>query len=411
MRRDLSYAGLFEALEKCHWDPEKFADWLGIDIDLIRFTLSIPDRRVQSAIAGIDKLLSDARVTSREVLRVTGKLISMSQILGPVAQLRTRALYNTVLSRSSWDGFVSLGPSQVSELIFWKENLKELNVFDLAWAPSAKIAVFSDASASACGAHATIDGYTHVAHKEWSELEKQESSTWRELETVRFCLSSFGPLLRNRLIQWNTDNQGVPSIILKGSSRDNLQAIAMDIFRISVRFNLSLEPVWLPRSLNSFADSISRVQDFDNWSVRREIFDYIDSAFGPHTCDCFADSNNPLLPKFYSRFYQPGCSAVNAFAQDWSQVVNWLVPPVALVGPAIIHLLRSKSKGTLLTPWWPSASFWPLLFPEGNSIPQVQQLVKLPKHSAVFRPGTHQKSVFAAERFQSPVLVVFLDAT
>ncbi len=296
-------------------------------------------------------------------------------------------------------------------LNFWKLYLRKVNAYDIAWAPAAKISVFSDASDLACGAYVTINGQARIAHREWVGAESAESSTWRELETVRFCLESFAPILKNRLVQWNSDNQAVPFIVLKGSRRQRLQSLAMQLFTLCMRFNISLEPVWVPRGQNELADAISRIEDFDDWSVRPEIFAHFDRLFGPHTCDCFANDLNTCLEKFYSRFYRPGCFGVNAFAHDWSADVNWLVPPPVLVAQTVKHLIRCKARGTLLVPLWPSASYWPLLFPEHGPLSAIKATVRIPKNSQIFRGGTHRKSIFAAEFFQSPVLVLSLDAS
>ncbi len=285
-------------------------------------------------------------------------------------------------------------------------------MFDLDWAPAATINVFSDASSIGCGAHVTVDNHLHIAHRRWLDTERSQSSTWRELETVRFCLSSFAPLLRHRIIQWNTDNQAVPTIILKGSPKLCLQKLAMSLFDQCLQSNIALEPVWIPRLENEMADHISRISDFDDWAVQQALFASLDYRFGPFTCDCFADERNKKVDKFYSRYWRPGCFGVNAFAQDWSGDNNWIVPPVSQAGKAIQHLIRCKAKGTLVVPKWPSQSFWPLLFQHkepGNQF--LLRVFELPRGSPVFRAGTQIQSIFSRDVFPSPVLVVLLDAS
>ena len=76
------------------------------------------------------------------------------------------------------------------ELLFWRDNLRELNGV-LFW-PSplfpSKI-VFSDASAS--GVAAFIQGSTAIFLRNWSSIESQESSMWRALVTFKFALEAF----------------------------------------------------------------------------------------------------------------------------------------------------------------------------------------------------------------------------
>lgn len=67
------------------------------------------------------------------------------------------------------------------------------------------------------------------------------------------------------------------------------------------------------------------------------------------------------MDKFYSRFWNPGTSGVDAFGFDWSKGNNWIVPPVNLTTRVIKHLILCKARGTLILPRWQSAPFWPLL--------------------------------------------------
>ena len=47
----------------------------------------------------------------------------------------------------------------------------------------------------------------------------------------------------------------------------SLQRQALEIFQFCAVNNVSIVIEWVPRSLNGYADSLSRVVDFDEWSV------------------------------------------------------------------------------------------------------------------------------------------------
>ena len=68
----------------------------------------------------------------------------------------------------------------------------------------------------------------------------------------------------NHRIRWFTDNQNVVRIIQVGSGKENLQAEALRIFELTVRYSIRLEPEWIPREQNQTADYISRIIDYDN---------------------------------------------------------------------------------------------------------------------------------------------------
>ena len=87
---------------------------------------------------------------------------------------------------------------------------------------------------------------------------------------------------------------------------------------------------WIPCSLNEKSDYVSRILDFDDWSINSQ-FSWIDSMWGSHSVDCFVQVDNAQLPKLYGRFGCPITAAIDAFTVNWAGNVNWWVPPVRLV--------------------------------------------------------------------------------
>ncbi|MCP3668061.1 MAG: hypothetical protein GY696_37160 [Gammaproteobacteria bacterium] len=390
VQRDSRSAGWLTTDSKCQWEPVQIFRWLGVMIDCIRFVLSIPDDRVRACLELISFVMRPgSSVTARHLASVAGKIMSMSCVIGPIAQLQTRNLYHVILTRRYWDSVVYITEEAMEELRFWSENLIFLNERKLASMPCAELCVFSDASDTGCGAHVSMDGIQHSSHRMWTESELHlyaRSSTWRELETVRFCLESFGLLVRHRFLQWKTDNAAVPEIMLKGSMKPHLQPLALKIYALCLQNQIRLQPIWIPRDENVLADALSRISDFDDWGILPSLFLQICAKFGECSCDCFADHNNHKLQKFYSRFFVPGTAGVDAFCQDWSQDFCWLVPPIPLIGKAVFHLLSCRAAGILVVPKWPSAAFWPLLFPAGQRHPVVTEYFEIPAGTSVFVP-------------------------
>ena len=114
--------------------------------------------------------------------------------------------------------------------------------------------------------------------------------------------------------------------------------------------------------MNKEADTISKVIDYDDWETTEFLFKELDRMWEPHIFDRLTDSRNTELKKFNSKFWCPDIAAVDAFSQDWSKDNNHLGLPIHLIAKVINPLIITKSVGTLVVPWWPSAPFWPLLF-------------------------------------------------
>jgi hypothetical protein len=103
---------------------------------------------------------------------------------------------------SDWDSKFSLDDYTIRELEFWKSNLKQLNSRELDQARShsqSHYVVYSDASASGCGAHMSLNG-EQICHKQWTKEESQYSSTWRELSAIEYALESFFPILNHAYV-------------------------------------------------------------------------------------------------------------------------------------------------------------------------------------------------------------------
>ena len=87
--------------------------------------------------------------------------------------------------------------------------------------------------------------------------KKTESSTPRELSAVKYVLQSFGHIIANESIQVNKDNIGACRILSVGSSKKHLQSLVVDVFKHCVKFNINLQPNWVPREMNQISDFYS----------------------------------------------------------------------------------------------------------------------------------------------------------
>ena len=147
---------------------------------------------------------------------------------------------------------------------------------------------------------------------------------------------------------------------------------------------------------NQQADFISRIIDYDDWSLHPVLFKTLDQEWGPHTIDRFASYFNTQLPRFNSRFWNPGTEGVDAFTCDWRGGNNWWCPPVYLVPRVLRHAQETGACGTLLVPKWPSAPFWPMLFNrEGKgNLPGLLATKEIDKSQVIICPGRAGSNLF-----------------
>jgi hypothetical protein len=115
----------------------------------------------------------------------------------------------------------------------------------------------------------------------------------------------------------------------------HLQDIALDIYKQCLNYNLSLDVGWIPRTENEGADFISRIVDLTT-DISQGLFLYVDSLWGPHEIDWFANDDNHKLPVFYSRY----CGGINGL----------FVPPLCLLFKVLQYMKQGKAYSTVVLP-------------------------------------------------------------
>ena len=110
--------------------------------------------------------------------------------------------------------------------------------------------VYSDNSDTGYGEF-TVENGCHIAQGRWSEDEAKRSSTWRDIRAVRLMLESLIPMLKNKHIQWFSDNQNVVRILQVGSKKEHSQQEALAVFSMSAKNLICIEPEWILRTETS----------------------------------------------------------------------------------------------------------------------------------------------------------------
>ena len=130
----------------------------------------------------------------------------------------SRNLFAVINTAPTWISYVRLSSEALDELNFWKSNVAILNgipIWPVRHKPSKT--VYSDASDSACGSFIEFEG--KMFHQNWSDLERYQSSNFRELLAVSLSMQAFVESLKAQTVTWFTDNQSVVQIVNSGSER------------------------------------------------------------------------------------------------------------------------------------------------------------------------------------------------
>ncbi len=412
LRDTLKRAGWVVNEEKSCWKPSQTPVILGFVLDLVQGRAFVTDRRLKRFKDHMKYLRTKQRPNAKECAKLAGFIVSMSFAIGPVARLRTRGLYELIINRSSWYERVEWTRMAKEEVDFWWQCFEQFHGALLFQNQTtvAVISTWSDASDVAWGGF-TVSHGEMIARGNWPQEVKDaaKSSTWRELRATELVLESLVDKLAQKECRHRTDNQAAVWILQVGSRVPELHEIAVRIFSLCRQYCIKLVPEWVPREENERADYFSKIIDSDDWKLSRDVFQWLDRLWGPHSIDCFASDCTKQIDRYCSRWWNPGCIAVDAFTLSWKDENAWLCPPIHLIGDVVLKVRTESCHGTIILPEWHSAWWWPWLFStDDNGQNVVKSTIYLPRKEGLFVAGTCSWNWFNEKYPKCEVLAIRL---
>ncbi|CAG2205441.1 unnamed protein product [Mytilus edulis] len=194
---------------------------------------------------------------------------------------------------TSWNSCIVLSTESLIQIKFWRENLEHVNVKKFSSDVSCQSVVYSDASNTGYGGY-VVETPFNIAHGMWSECEASKSSTWKELNAVRNILLSMINVLKDKRIKWFSDNQNVVTTVEKGSMKPELQGYCYVHFENCLIHNISIDVVWVPRTLNEKAVSSVVLLIMTIGVLTNKVIYVCRFLWGPHEIDWFANDDNHI---------------------------------------------------------------------------------------------------------------------
>jgi hypothetical protein len=153
------------------------------------------------------------------------------------------------------------------------------------------------------------------------------------------------------------DNQGAISAInnLRSPVKE-INEVLQRIFRLCTENGFDVLAKWIPRDNLSHADALSRAPDPTDWALNATELSNVVRHFRVRpTMDLFASDVHHVADKFVSKFFTPGCMAVDATKQDWKRLsgahdILWLFPPSRQVSLALSLLKASRVEALVCLP-------------------------------------------------------------
>ena len=362
--RILSQLGFILNQSKSILIPSQQSIYLGMSFDTASGLVQPSEKRFSGLTQVINRFLSLSCVTAREFLRLLGILTSLGDIV-PMGVLHRRQIQWHL--RASWNmatkslsHLIPLPSSIKRHLRWWLDPTNVLKGVPLH-TPLPQRVLFSDASNFGWGAH--LDD-RHLAGL-WTNHQRSHHINWLELKAVWLGLVGCQDLIQNQPVLVRTDNSAVVSYINhQGGTRSlDMCSLTLEMFRWCAQRSISLSAHHLAGRLNVLADALSRNRWIDprEWSLHRSVAKQLFNRWGSPQVDLFATSLNSQLPLFMSLHLVPKSLATDALSVPWSHLDAYAFPPTGILPVVLGKILREDCLVTLVAPFWPKRSWFPLL--------------------------------------------------
>lgn len=379
-------------------DANQSKEYLGFIIDTASMTVRLQETKKQRILQQVSETISHGSKSfpAKELAGTIGKIVATEPALGPIVVIAARASYAVLeeaTQRRGWNSSLVMSKEAQDGLQFFVDNCSEfdnspirsaateISVLSIIGPPSSfmkssfvanhvrtkeeKIWA-SDASGYATCAY-SIKGDHLYFRGILNEDERMLSSGHRELlavaKTMEYYEQTGTFTTKATNIYWLTDSQNLVTFLTKGSGKRHIQK---DVFQIMIRckrLNTRIIPIHLLRDdpRIKIADDGSKTTDTDNWQVDDQTFQRNRTRF-KFTIDLFASDRNSKCQRFYSNFFCPGTSGIDAFSDSWDDEVAWICPPIQEIIRIVRRLKTSRTTGILFVPKWKTADYWVEIF-------------------------------------------------
>ena len=342
-------------IKKSILEPTQQIEFLGLILDSIQIKVFLPEPKVLDLIESCQAILSMRSLTARSLASLQGKMSSCLHAVLP-APTFYRAIqadiHQAIGKANNFSKKLILSSEAKSEIQWWMVNVRLWNGRPVHL-PSPSLVITTDAAKKG-GWGASCN--KHKIQGRWTQEEASLHINILELKAALFALKSFAKVyqMTNAHVRFKIDNTPAQAYINhQGGTK-------------SVGLCNQAQELWkhLSGIHNWDADQASRIfNDRTEWMISPHLLREALSLLAPNpSIDLFASRLNKQFPIFCSWKPDPDAWKIDAFSFPWLQKGLYAFPPFCLVGKVLAKVIQDKSQNlVLVTPWWPSQPWFPLL--------------------------------------------------
>ena len=362
--------------------PSQEVSILGFIVNSVTMRITLSVDKADKIFAFLQDILARNTITIRTLAKAIGKVVACfpATPLGPLnyrpmERLKMSALHH---HNYNYDAEVSLNSASKKNIKWWCSILHHTSAPIRRQDP--QMIMFTDASYYGWGA---VCGKFKAQGKFLPHALGYSINT-KECLAVYYGFKSFLKCLSGKTVLIRSDNTTAVSFVSKmgGMScliRDRLMS---DLWKLAAKHNCWLYISHIPGKINLAADRASRhFNDRTEWALQQDVFNKINSWFGPLDVDLFASTSNKKLPKFVSWHPDPDSWNVDAFLLDWKKFFGYIFPPFSLLLRCLTKIRRDQATAVIIAPYWPTQTWFPLLLQLMITFPLM-----LPSPPALYLP-------------------------
>ncbi len=244
--------------------PTTSLEFLGINLDSVKFQASLPKDKIDRIIAMSSNLLEAPQCSKRDLLSLLGHLNYAMRII-PQGRPFISHLLSLASSVPELDSIICLTPSCLADLKLWIMFLKQWNglsfFYDDIQSRSSDLPLFTDAAPSVgFGGYYKSHWFASTWPPELSMLNQHAaSSALFELYPIVTAAFLWGHEWSSKNIEFHCDNLTTVHCINKGSSNSpEIMPLLRRLTWLSACKQFTFKAVHIPGNKNQIADALSR---------------------------------------------------------------------------------------------------------------------------------------------------------
>ena len=392
---DLRACGFIVNMKKTMKEPKQLVRYLGMLINSIKGCINIPDDKKTAIIHLLQQALRSKDKCSFHLLEVlTGNIISLHWAFGPISRMMTMSIYADMKAKTP---YVKLSNTALEDISFWLDNFHVFDGYRPLWPKrDSQMIIYTDAAGNnqksfgGWAGWSSIAGTTQIARGIWPDnTMTATSSAYIELTAIWNVIRSFNVdiNLEGKRLLFKTDSQVVYYIIKKsGSHVGMLNCLFKSIWWYCFKYNIVMDSAWIPRELNDFADWYSKAIFSCDVRLNPNVYRQLEKIWGGFTIDLFASYDNYQLKPYFSYYWTPDTSGVDAFNFPWGDNA-WCNPPFNQIGRVLTHVQQHRTRQLcLILPLWVQAPWWNKIAVDRHRfMPYVHKCFLLPRENLFSR--------------------------